>query len=166
MGSLRSPRGCPYQDSSNALAGESNAKAETRQQQPGSLGHRIRLHADERRSWPGRREQAADDRGDAGSGRTGQSHSSIRPRFTVPFLNEEVVGEALAPVREQVVIATKFGFAFNAHGAPSAGLDSPPRGHQRECGGVAEEASDRHNRRCSTNIASTRRCRSKTSPAR
>jgi aryl-alcohol dehydrogenase-like predicted oxidoreductase len=29
-----------------------------------------------------------------------------------PFLNEEVVGEALAPVRERVVIATKFGFTF------------------------------------------------------
>ena len=27
-----------------------------------------------------------------------------------PFTNEELVGEALAPVREQVVIATKFGF--------------------------------------------------------
>jgi aryl-alcohol dehydrogenase-like predicted oxidoreductase len=27
-----------------------------------------------------------------------------------PFVNEEVVGEALAPVRDQVVIATKFGF--------------------------------------------------------
>ncbi|WP_424625877.1 aldo/keto reductase [Achromobacter marplatensis] len=29
-----------------------------------------------------------------------------------PYLNEEVVGEALAPVRDQVVIATKFGFTF------------------------------------------------------
>lgn len=29
-----------------------------------------------------------------------------------PYLNEEVVGEALAPIREQVVIATKFGFTF------------------------------------------------------
>jgi aryl-alcohol dehydrogenase-like predicted oxidoreductase len=27
-----------------------------------------------------------------------------------PFVNEELVGEALAPLREQVVIATKFGF--------------------------------------------------------
>lgn len=31
-----------------------------------------------------------------------------------PYLNEEVVGEALAPVRDQVVIATKFGFTFGA----------------------------------------------------
>jgi aryl-alcohol dehydrogenase-like predicted oxidoreductase len=33
-----------------------------------------------------------------------------------PFLNEEVVGEALAPVRERVVIATKFGFTFGEDG--------------------------------------------------
>ena len=31
-----------------------------------------------------------------------------------PFTNEELVGEALAPFREQVVIATKFGFEFDA----------------------------------------------------
>jgi aryl-alcohol dehydrogenase-like predicted oxidoreductase len=30
-----------------------------------------------------------------------------------PYVNEELVGEALAPVRDQVVIATKFGFAFD-----------------------------------------------------
>src|SRR5689334_5273444 len=33
-----------------------------------------------------------------------------------PFKNEEVVGEALAPVREQVVIATKFGFNIDENG--------------------------------------------------
>jgi aryl-alcohol dehydrogenase-like predicted oxidoreductase len=42
-----------------------------------------------------------------------------------PFLNEELVGEALAPVREQVVIATKFGFAFDEQGR-QAGLSSRP----------------------------------------
>ncbi len=41
-----------------------------------------------------------------------------------PFTNEELVGEALAPVREQVVIATKFGFAFG--GDRSIGLNSRP----------------------------------------
>jgi aryl-alcohol dehydrogenase-like predicted oxidoreductase len=41
-----------------------------------------------------------------------------------PFANEELVGEALAPVRDQVVIATKFGFKFE--GGKSAGLDSRP----------------------------------------
>ena len=43
-----------------------------------------------------------------------------------PFVNEELVGEALAPMRGQVVIATKFGFAFHPHGRPSPGLDSRP----------------------------------------
>jgi pyridoxine 4-dehydrogenase len=41
-----------------------------------------------------------------------------------PFTNEEVVGEALAPVRDQVVIATKFGFRFE--NGKQAGLDSRP----------------------------------------
>jgi aryl-alcohol dehydrogenase-like predicted oxidoreductase len=42
-----------------------------------------------------------------------------------PFVNEELVGEALAPVRDQVVIATKFGFAFDADGRQT-GLSSRP----------------------------------------
>ena len=42
-----------------------------------------------------------------------------------PYVNEELVGEALAPVRDQVVIATKFGFAIDADGRQS-GLDSRP----------------------------------------
>lgn len=42
-----------------------------------------------------------------------------------PFLNEEVVGEALAPMRDAVVIATKFGFAIDESGKQS-GLDSRP----------------------------------------
>ena len=33
-----------------------------------------------------------------------------------PYANEEVVGEALEPVRDAVVIATKFGFAFDGDG--------------------------------------------------
>jgi aryl-alcohol dehydrogenase-like predicted oxidoreductase len=41
-----------------------------------------------------------------------------------PFTNEELVGEALAPVRDQVVIATKFGFKFEA--GKQSGLDSRP----------------------------------------
>jgi aryl-alcohol dehydrogenase-like predicted oxidoreductase len=40
-----------------------------------------------------------------------------------PFINEEVVGEALEPFRDQVVIATKFGFR---EGSTTAGLDSRP----------------------------------------
>lgn len=42
-----------------------------------------------------------------------------------PFVNEELVGEALAPFRGQVAIATKFGFAFDADGR-QVGLDSRP----------------------------------------
>src|SRR5499427_4941921 len=41
-----------------------------------------------------------------------------------PFANEEVVGEALGPVRDQVVIATKFGFTFEPGG--HRGLSSRP----------------------------------------
>jgi aryl-alcohol dehydrogenase-like predicted oxidoreductase len=55
-----------------------------------------------------------------------------------PFTNEEIVGEALKPVRDQVVIATKFGFAIDASGkgfdpksGRQAGLDSRPE-HIRE----------------------------------
>lgn len=42
-----------------------------------------------------------------------------------PFANEEVVGEALAPVRDRVVIATKFGFAYDEAGRQS-GVTSRP----------------------------------------
>ena len=41
-----------------------------------------------------------------------------------PFANEELVGEALAPFRDRVVIATKFGFKFE--GGKQAGVDSRP----------------------------------------
>src|SRR5213080_1689941 len=41
-----------------------------------------------------------------------------------PFTNEELVGEALSPVREQVVIATKFGFDLET--GENRGLDSRP----------------------------------------
>ena len=44
-----------------------------------------------------------------------------------PFTNEELVGEALAPVRDRVVIATKFGFKLDPGGGPRwVGLDSRP----------------------------------------
>ncbi|HWQ54598.1 MAG TPA: aldo/keto reductase [Bryobacteraceae bacterium] len=44
-----------------------------------------------------------------------------------PFSNEELVGEALAPVRRQVVIATKFGFKFDPNSGKQVGLDSRPQ---------------------------------------
>jgi aryl-alcohol dehydrogenase-like predicted oxidoreductase len=43
-----------------------------------------------------------------------------------PFTNEELVGEALSPFREQVVIATKFGFKLDSKEGKWVGLDSRP----------------------------------------
>jgi aryl-alcohol dehydrogenase-like predicted oxidoreductase len=54
-----------------------------------------------------------------------------------PFTNEKLVGEALAPIRDQAVIATKFGFKFE--GGKQAGLNSQPA-HIRE---VAEASLKR-----------------------
>lgn len=57
-----------------------------------------------------------------------------------PFTNEELVGEALAPFRGQVVIATKFGWQLNADGSPGmTGLNSRPERIKR----VAEESLKR-----------------------
>src|SRR6476620_9456974 len=55
-----------------------------------------------------------------------------------PFTNEELVGEALAPMRERVVIATKFGFKISTKGE-QIGLDSRPE-HIKE---VAEASLKR-----------------------
>ena len=57
-----------------------------------------------------------------------------------PFTNEKLVGKALSPVREQVVIATKFGFHIDADGK-QAGLNSRPE-HIKE---VAEASLKRLN---------------------
>src|SRR3954466_7397734 len=43
-----------------------------------------------------------------------------------PFVNEALVGEALAPVREQVAIATKFGFGIDPESGKQSGLNSRP----------------------------------------
>src|SRR5947208_7456194 len=43
-----------------------------------------------------------------------------------PFTNEDLVGEALAPVREHVVIATKFGWDIDASGKSTGNLNSRP----------------------------------------
>ena len=57
-----------------------------------------------------------------------------------PFTNEELVGEALSPICDQVVIATKFGFKLNPDGTPGwVGLDSRPE-HIRQ---VAEASLKR-----------------------
>ena len=56
-----------------------------------------------------------------------------------PFTNEELVGEALAPFREKVVIATKFGFNIDPNTGKQAGLNSRPE-HIKE---VAEASLKR-----------------------
>ena len=56
-----------------------------------------------------------------------------------PYTNEEVVGEALAPVRDRVVIATKFGFRIDPATGQNVGTDSRPA-HIRE---VAEASLKR-----------------------
>jgi aryl-alcohol dehydrogenase-like predicted oxidoreductase len=56
-----------------------------------------------------------------------------------PFTNEELVGEALAPFRNKVVIATKFGFKLDPQTGKQAGLDSRPE-HIKE---VAEASLKR-----------------------
>ena len=58
-----------------------------------------------------------------------------------PFINEELVGEALAPFRKQLVIATKFGFKLDPSTGKQAGLDSRPE-HIKE---VAEASLKRLN---------------------
>src|SRR5450432_1862703 len=50
-----------------------------------------------------------------------------------PYTNEELVGEALAPFRKQVVIATKFGFNIDSSTGKQAGLNSRPE-HIKEVG--------------------------------
>jgi aryl-alcohol dehydrogenase-like predicted oxidoreductase len=57
-----------------------------------------------------------------------------------PFTNEDLVGEALEPFKDKVVIATKFGFRHGENGpAPGTGLDSRPEQIKR----VAEESLKR-----------------------
>ncbi len=53
-----------------------------------------------------------------------------------PFTNEELVGEALAPFREQVAIATKFGFKLDPNTGKQAGLDSRPE-HIKQVAGAS-----------------------------
>jgi aryl-alcohol dehydrogenase-like predicted oxidoreductase len=61
-----------------------------------------------------------------------------------PFSNELLVGKALAPVRDRVIIATKFGFKLDPTTGKQIGLDSRPE-HIRE---VAEASLKRLNIEC------------------
>jgi hypothetical protein len=79
-----------------------------------------------------------------------------------PYVNEELVGDGLAPLRAQVVIAPKFGWRIEDG---RFGLDSRlqqiKRVATRRCAGCGSTRST-----CSTSTASTRTSRSRTSPAR
>ena len=77
-----------------------------------------------------------------------------------PFVNEGLVGEALSPVRDQVVIATKFGFRFDQEGR-QVGLSSHPD-HIRQAVDGSLSGSDSTPSTCSTSTASTPRWRSRT----
>ena len=95
--------------------------------------------------------------------RAGRSRSSTLPRRTDRSTNETLVGEAIEPIRDQIVIATKFGFGYD--GATRAGLNSRPEtsfGRSKDpCNGYGPTTST-----SSTSTGSTPRCRSRTSPAR
>lgn len=61
-----------------------------------------------------------------------------------PFTNEELVGKALAPVRDQVVIATKFGFEFDANGERTGKLSSRPESTRRAVEGSLKRLGTDH----------------------
>ena len=64
-----------------------------------------------------------------------------------PFTNEELVGEALAPFRGQVVIATKFGFKLDPTREQIwAWLEQPTRAHQAGRRGLAQATQGRGHR--------------------
>ena len=79
-----------------------------------------------------------------------------------PFTNEELVGEALAPFRGQVVIATKFGFKLDPNG--EAGGVSWTAGRSTSKRWPRPRSSDSRSMPsiCSINTALTRTCPSKT----
>ena len=81
-----------------------------------------------------------------------------------PFINEELVGEALAPFRGEVVIATKFGFQFDADGQQQRPVQ-PARAHQAgRRGSLSGSGSTRST--SSTSTGSTPTSPSRTSRAR
>ena len=83
-----------------------------------------------------------------------------------PFTNEELVGEALAPFRDKVVIATKFGFKIDPATGKPGGMDSRPEHITRGCRGLAQAAAGPIASTCSTSTAWIRMCRSRTWRAR
>jgi NAD(P)-dependent dehydrogenase (short-subunit alcohol dehydrogenase family) len=60
--------------------------------------------------------------------------NTISPGSTSPFTNEQLVGEALEPVRDQIVIATKFGFGQGPVHRADPRHPQPPRPHREHRG--------------------------------
>ena len=83
-----------------------------------------------------------------------------------PFTNEELVGEALAPFREQVVIATKFGFEHRPGRAAGGRPEQPARSTSSRSPRARSSGSGSTPSTSSTSTASTRTCRSRTSRGR
>ena len=82
-----------------------------------------------------------------------------------PFTNEELVGEALAPFRDQVVIATKFGFDFGPDREQRGGLNSRPEYIKQMVEGSLKRLRSRRST-SSTSTVSTPTCRSRRSRGR
>ena len=84
-----------------------------------------------------------------------------------PFTNEKLVGEALAPFRDQVVIATKFGFDIDPKtGERRGGVNSRPEHIKTGRGGLPETPRRRGDRPVLPASGRSRLCRSRMSPAR
>jgi aryl-alcohol dehydrogenase-like predicted oxidoreductase len=101
-----------------------NAKTQTGKKQFGSISHWAGLHGNE--LWlRARHGQEGRDLADSSAVERGVTFFDTAEAYG-PFTNEELVGEALAPFRDQVVIATKFGFKLDPNTGKQAGLDSRP----------------------------------------
>ena len=115
-----------------------NEKTQTGKKQSRSLSHRARLHGNEFFLRPTPR-QGGNDLADRTAVERGVTFFDTAEVYG-PYINEELVGEALAPFRSQVVIATKFGWKIDPRADwGSAGLDSRS-GHIKE---VAEASLKR-----------------------
>ena len=79
-----------------------------------------------------------------------------------PFTNEDVVGEALRPFRDKVVIATKFGFDIDFETRENRGVNSRPDRIRKAVEGSLKRLASKPST-SSTSIGSIRTCRSRTS---
>jgi hypothetical protein len=100
---------------------EKHDASQVRYTRPAGLALRARLHGIELRLRSGTRQERGDFI-DPAAFESGVDFFDTAEAYA-PFTNEELVGEALAPMRDQVVIATKFGFK---NGTVNEGMDSRP----------------------------------------